>query len=56
MIHLETDQPLFHDPAWAVKTGGDYAPDALVEVYRVADPAQVVAYFAQFIFDGTYPA
>jgi len=55
MINLLTGQPLFIDVAWAVKAGGDYAPDELVEVYRVSDPKQVVAYYAQFIAEGTYP-
>lgn len=55
MITLATDQALATDPAWAVLHGGNFAPDALVEVYRVSDPVQVVAYHAQFIAEGTYP-
>jgi hypothetical protein len=54
-ITLDTDQLLFSDPEWAVLVGGDYAADALVDVYRLSDPTQVVAYYAQFIANGTNP-
>lgn len=46
---------MFTDPEWEVVKGGEYAPDALVEVRRVSDPTQVVAYYAQFVAEGTYP-
>lgn len=55
MITLTTGQVLATDPDWAVATGGDYAADALVECYRVSDSEQRVAFYAQFIADGTYP-
>ena len=55
LLTLKTGQLLFSDPCWAVKTGGNYDPDELVEVYRLSDPVQVVAFYAQFIAEGTYP-
>lgn len=55
MITLTTGQKLLTDPEWEVLEGGDFEPDALVTVYRVADPIQQVAYYAQFIATGEYP-
>jgi hypothetical protein len=55
MVHLDTDQPVLTQPEYAVVTGGDYAETDLVDVYRVGQPEQVVAYYAQFIYDGSYP-
>lgn len=46
---------MFTDAGWRVVTGGVYAPDDLVPVYRVSDPDQTVAWYAQYILDGTYP-
>lgn len=56
MITLATDQPCIFDSSWLVKTGGDYAPDALVELYRAGDPTQTCALYALAIATGEYPA
>ncbi len=55
MITFEKNQPMATDPDWVVVTGGNYEPTDLVPVYRLSDPEQVVAWYAQFILDGTYP-
>lgn len=55
MISLDQEQPLFTDASYAVVASGDYAPDELVDCFRVNEPEQVVAFYAQFILDGTYP-
>mgnify|MGYP001235086351 CR=1 FL=1 len=56
MITLEKDQPCLIEPDWLVVTGGDYAPDALVELYRAGDPTQTCALYALTIATGEYPA
>ena len=55
MITLEKDQPALFDPHWLVTVGGDYAPDALVELYRASDPSQTCALYALTIATGEYP-
>ena len=55
MITLEKDQPAFFDPHWLVAVGGDYAPDALVELHRASDPTQTCALYALTIATGEYP-
>jgi len=55
MITLEADQPVLLQPEFLVRVGGDYAPNELVEVYRVDDPDQICAFYAQFISEGTNP-
>ena len=55
MITLTKDQVLFMDNEWAVLTGGDYEPDALVECYRIIDPSQKCANYATLISTGEYP-
>lgn len=55
MISLDTDQACLTEPDWFVVAGGDYAPDALVECWRMADPAQRCAFYALFIAAGEYP-
>lgn len=52
MIDLVTDQPVAGAPEFRVVAGGAFAPDALVECYRVAAPDQRVAYQAQFVATG----
>ena len=55
MITLETAQAALTEPDWLVITGGDYAPDALVECVRNIDPNQQCAFYALFIATGEYP-
>lgn len=55
MIALDQDQLVTGDTEYAVVVGGDYPDDALVECYRVMEPEQVVAFYASFIANGTYP-
>lgn len=55
MLTIATDQVLLTDNSWAVCVGGDYAPDALVECYRLSDPEQKVSYYASYIVNGEYP-
>lgn len=55
IITLETNQPALTDSEWLVAVGGDYAPDALVELYRASDPTQTCALYALTIATGEYP-
>lgn len=55
MIELETDQEMFTDPGYRVLAGGEFAPDEQVEVYRVGQPEQKVAFYARYIATGEMP-
>ncbi len=55
MIELETDQEMFTDPGYRVVIGGTFAADDQVEVYRVDQPDQKVAFYAQYIALGEMP-
>lgn len=55
MITLGTGQVLLTDESWAVLSGGEFPPDSLVECYRLNDPEQKTAYYAQFILTGEFP-
>jgi hypothetical protein len=56
MITLETNQPALPMPDWLVVVGGDYEPDALVDLYHANDPTQTCALYALTIATGEYPA
>lgn len=49
MTTLEKDQPCLTEPDWLVVAGGDYAPDALVEIYRASEPQQVKKQAAKIV-------
>jgi len=55
MITLETNQPAMPMPAWRVVAGGDYEPDALVDLYHENDPTQTCALYALTVATGEYP-
>lgn len=55
MVTLTKDQPMLTLPEYLVLVGGNYNDTDLVDVYRVDQPEQIVAYLALFIATGVNP-